>query len=83
MKITQKRLKEIIIEEMEKLSENPQMTPATDFTAERDALQGQYGEMNPLALEFQSGIQALLRNVVNKIPREEIVAVLERVKSLF
>ena len=83
MKITQKRLKQIIIEEMEKLNEMPQMTPATDFTAERDALQGQYDEMNPLALEFQSTIQAALRNVVNKIPREEIVAVLERVKSLF
>ena len=83
MKITQKRIKEIIKEEMEKLNEMPQMTPATDFTAERDALQGQYGEMNPLALEFQSAIQAALRNVVNKIPREEIVAVLERVKYLF
>jgi len=83
MKITQKRLKEIIIEEMQNLSEMPQMTPATDFTAERDALQGQYDEMNPLALEFQSAIQDALRMVVNKIPREEIVAVLERVKSLF
>ena len=83
MKITQKRLKQIIAEEMEKLSEMPQMTPATDFTAERDALQGEYAAMSPMALEFQSGIQALLRNVVNKIPREEIEAVLERVKSLF
>jgi len=83
MKITQKRLKEIIKEEMERLSEMPQMTPATDFTAEQDALQGQYDAMNPLALEFQSAIQAALRKVVNKIPREEIVAVLERVKYLF
>ncbi len=83
MKITQKRLKEIIIEEMQNLSEMPQMTPATDFTAERDALQGQYDEMSPLALEFQSAIQDALRMVANKIPREEIVAVLERVKSLF
>jgi len=83
MKLTQERLMQIIKEEMESINEMGQMTPATDFTAERDALQGQYDEMSPLALEFQSAIQAALRNVVNKIPREEIVAVLERVKFLF
>ena len=83
MKLTQEKLMQIIKEEMQTVNEMGQMTPATDFAAERDALQGQYDEMNPLALEFQNAIQAALRNVVNKIPREEIEAVLERVKSLF
>jgi len=42
MKITQKRLKEIIKEEMEKLSENPQMT--TSYQGETDRFAGGYHE---------------------------------------
>jgi len=42
MKITQKRLKEIIKEEMEKLSEMPQMT--TSYQGETDRFAGGYYE---------------------------------------
>ncbi len=83
MKLTTEKLMQIIKEEMQTMNEMPQMTPATDFTQEQDALQDMYTQMSPEALQFQSGIQNLLRGVVNKIPREEIVAVLERVKTLF